>query len=129
MGCVMSGQEKWLMVMVGGIGGYVFLGLVVVYYLMDQGWQVCWLGIVDCMEVDLVLKNGIEIDFICIFGLCGKGIKVQLLVLVCIFNVWCQVWVIMKCFQLDVVLGMGGYVFGSGGLVVWLLGILVVFYE
>lgn len=41
------------------------------------------------MEVDLVLKYGIEIDFICIFGLCGKGIKVLIAVLLCIFNVWC----------------------------------------
>lgn len=81
------------------------------------------------MEVDLVLKYGIEIDFICIFGLCGKGIKALIVVLLCIFNVWCQVWVIMKVYKFDVVFGMGGYVLGLGGLVVWLLGILVVFYE
>lgn len=35
----------------------------------------------------------------------------------------------MKVYKFDVVFGMGGYVLGSGGLVVWLLGILVVFYE
>lgn len=36
-------------------------------------------GIADRMEADLVPKNGIEIDFIRISGLRGKGIKAQLL--------------------------------------------------
>jgi UDP-N-acetylglucosamine:LPS N-acetylglucosamine transferase len=42
---------------------------------MDQGWQVRWLGTADRMEADLVPKHGIEIDFIRISGLRGKGLK------------------------------------------------------
>lgn len=42
---------------------------------MAQGWQVRWLGTADRMEADLVPKHGIEIDFIRISGLRGKGIK------------------------------------------------------
>ncbi len=52
-------------------------GLAVAHHLMDQGWQVRWLGTADRMEADLVPKNGIEIDFIRISGLRGKGIKAQ----------------------------------------------------
>ncbi len=65
-------------------------------------------------------KNGIEIDFIRISGLRGKGIKAQLLAPVRIFNARRQARAIMKRFQPDVVLGMGGYVSGprrSGGVV------------
>ncbi len=81
------------------------------------------------MEADLVPKNGIEIDFIRISGLRGKGIKAQLLAPVRIFNARRQARAIMKRFQPDVVLGMGGYVSGPGGLAAWSLGIPVVLHE
>jgi UDP-N-acetylglucosamine--N-acetylmuramyl-(pentapeptide) pyrophosphoryl-undecaprenol N-acetylglucosamine transferase len=46
-----------------------------------------------------------------------------------IFNAWRQARAIMKRFQPDVVLGMGGYVSGPGGLAAWSLGIPVVLHE
>ncbi len=113
----------------GRYRGHVFPGLAVAHHLMDQGWQVRWLGTADRMEADLVPKNGIEIDFIRISGLRGKGIKAQLLAPVRIFNAWRQARAIMKRFQPDVVLGMGGYVSGPGGLAAWSLGIPVVLHE
>ncbi|HDR2792085.1 MULTISPECIES: undecaprenyldiphospho-muramoylpentapeptide beta-N-acetylglucosaminyltransferase [Enterobacter] len=122
-------QPKRLMVMAGGTGGHVFPGLAVAHHLMDQGWQVRWLGTADRMEADLVPKHGIEIDFIRISGLRGKGIKAQLLAPVRIFNAWRQARTIMKRFKPDVVLGMGGYVSGPGGLAAWSLGIPVVLHE
>jgi UDP-N-acetylglucosamine--N-acetylmuramyl-(pentapeptide) pyrophosphoryl-undecaprenol N-acetylglucosamine transferase len=122
-------QPKRLMVMAGGTGGHVFPGLAVAHHLMDQGWQIRWLGTADRMEADLVPKHGIEIDFIRISGLRGKGIKAQLLAPVRIFNAWRQARAIMKRFKPDVVLGMGGYVSGPGGLAAWSLGIPVVLHE
>lgn len=122
-------MTKRLMVMAGGTGGHVFPGLAVAHHLMAQGWQVRWLGTADRMEADLVPKNGIEIDFIRISGLRGKGIKALLLAPVRIFNAWRQARAIMKRFKPDVVLGMGGYVSGPGGLAAWSLGIPVVLHE
>ncbi len=108
-------SSKRLMVMAGGTGGHVFPGLAVAHHLMEQGWQVRWLGTADRMEADLVPKHGIEIDFIRISGLRGKGIKALLLAPVRVFNAWRQARRIMKQWQPDVVLGMGGYVSGRHG--------------
>ncbi|WP_314143345.1 undecaprenyldiphospho-muramoylpentapeptide beta-N-acetylglucosaminyltransferase [Buttiauxella noackiae] len=125
----MSNQTRRLMVMAGGTGGHVFPGLAVAHHLMAQGWQVRWLGTADRMEADLVPKHGIEIDFIRISGLRGKGLKAMLLAPVRIFNAWRQARTIMKAWHPDVVLGMGGYVSGPGGLAAWSLGIPVVLHE
>ncbi|ROR05164.1 undecaprenyldiphospho-muramoylpentapeptide beta-N-acetylglucosaminyltransferase [Erwinia sp. JUb26] len=123
----MSGKR--LMVMAGGTGGHVFPGLAVAHHLMAQGWQVRWLGTADRMEADLVPKHGIDIEFIRISGLRGKGIKAQLAAPLRIFNAWRQARAIMKRWQPDVVLGMGGYVSGPGGLAAWSCGIPVVLHE
>ncbi|STD26035.1 UDP-N-acetylglucosamine-N-acetylmuramyl-(pentapeptide) pyrophosphoryl-undecaprenol N-acetylglucosamine transferase [Enterobacter asburiae] len=53
----------------------------------------------------------------------------MLLAPVRIFNAWRQARTIMKRFKPDVVLGMGGYVSGPGGLAAWSLGIPVVLHE
>ncbi|WNN45106.1 undecaprenyldiphospho-muramoylpentapeptide beta-N-acetylglucosaminyltransferase [Winslowiella toletana] len=123
----MSGKR--LMVMAGGTGGHVFPGLAVAHHLMEQGWQVRWLGTADRMEADLVPKHGIEIDFIRITGLRGKGVKALLLAPMRIFSAWRQARAILKAYQPDVVLGMGGYVSGPGGLAAWSCGIPVVLHE
>lgn len=66
------------MVMAGGSGGHVFPGLAVAHYLQSQGWEIRWLGTRDRMEAQLVPKHGIDIDFIEITGLRGKGVKALL---------------------------------------------------
>ncbi|MFB6435119.1 MAG: undecaprenyldiphospho-muramoylpentapeptide beta-N-acetylglucosaminyltransferase [Candidatus Malihini olakiniferum] len=125
----MSGEGKRLIVMAGGTGGHIFPGLAVAHHLMAQGWQVRWLGTADRMEADLVPKNGIDIDFIRISGLRGKGISAKLCAPFRIYRAVCQAKAIMKCYQPDVVLSMGGYVSGPGGLAAWLCGIPVVLHE
>ena len=123
----MSGKR--LMVMAGGTGGHVFPGLAVAHYLMAQGWQVRWLGTADRMEARLVPEQGIDIEFIRISGLRGKGIKALLAAPLRIFQAWRQARKIMQAWQPDVVLGMGGYVSGPGGLAAWSCGIPVVLHE
>lgn len=124
----MSGKTKRLMVMAGGTGG-MSSGLAVAHHLMAQGWQVRWLGTADRMEASLVPQHGIEIDFIQISGLRGKGLMAQLTAPVRIYRAVRQAKKIMRDYQPDVVLGMGGYVSGPGGLAAWLCGVLVVLHE
>lgn len=125
----MSDKTRRLMVMAGGTGGHVFPGLAVAHHLKDQGWDVLWLGTADRMEADLVPKHGIDIEFIQISGLRGKGIKALLAAPVRIFTAIRQAKAILRRYQPDVVLGMGGYVSGPGGIAAWMCGVPVVLHE
>lgn len=120
---------KKLLVMAGGTGGHVFPGIAVAHHLMKQGWQVRWLGTADRMEAQLVPENGIEIDFIQISGLRGKGKLALLKAPYKILKAILQARKILKAYRPDVVLGMGGYVSGPGGIAAKSLGIPVVLHE
>jgi UDP-N-acetylglucosamine--N-acetylmuramyl-(pentapeptide) pyrophosphoryl-undecaprenol N-acetylglucosamine transferase len=120
---------KKLLVMAGGTGGHVFPGIAVAQYLMKQGWQVRWLGTADRMEAHLVPENGIDIDFIEISGLRGKGVMALLKAPYKILKAVLQARKILKTYRPDVVLGMGGYVSGPGGIAAKTLGIPVVLHE
>lgn len=122
-------MTKKLLVMAGGTGGHVFPGLAVAHELIKQGWQVRWLGTADRMEAQLVPQHGIEIDFIKISGIRGKGVFAKLLAPVRILKATMQARAIIKSYKPDVVLGMGGYVSGPGGLAAKLCGIPIVLHE
>ncbi|MDW6093742.1 undecaprenyldiphospho-muramoylpentapeptide beta-N-acetylglucosaminyltransferase [Vibrio rhizosphaerae] len=122
-------KNKRLMVMAGGTGGHVFPGLAVAKALQAQGWEIRWLGTADRMEAELVPKHQIDIDFIQVKGLRGQGIVRLLKAPFQIINAIFQARAYIKQWQPDVVLGMGGYVSGPGGVAAWLLGIPVVLHE
>ncbi|MEK2483921.1 undecaprenyldiphospho-muramoylpentapeptide beta-N-acetylglucosaminyltransferase [Providencia stuartii] len=122
-------QAKRLLVMAGGTGGHVFPGLAVAHYLQAQGWEIRWLGTADRMEATLVPQHGIEIEFIRISGLRGKGALALAAAPWRIFKAICQAKAIIKQYQPDAVLGMGGYVSGPGGIAAWLSGVPVVLHE
>ncbi|MFV0574408.1 MAG: undecaprenyldiphospho-muramoylpentapeptide beta-N-acetylglucosaminyltransferase [Vibrio sp.] len=122
-------KAKRLLVMAGGTGGHVFPGLAVAKKLQQQGWEIRWLGTPDRMEADLVPKHGIEIDFIHVKGLRGQGFAKLLKAPFQIVNAIMQARKHIKAWQPDVVLGMGGYVSGPGGVAAWMSGIPVVLHE
>ncbi len=122
-------KTKRLMVMAGGTGGHVFPGLAVAKKLQQQGWQIRWLGTADRMEAELVPKHGIEIDFIQVKGIRGLGIGRLIKAPFQVLNAIFQARRHFRNFQPDVVLGMGGYVSGPGGIAAWLMGIPVVLHE
>ncbi|SHO56715.1 undecaprenyldiphospho-muramoylpentapeptide beta-N-acetylglucosaminyltransferase [Vibrio quintilis] len=117
------------MVMAGGTGGHVFPGLAVAKVLQQQGWEIRWLGTADRMEADLVPRHQIGIDFIQIKGLRGQSLLRLVKAPFQIIQAIIQARRHMKRFQPDVVLGMGGYVSGPGGVAAWSLGIPVVLHE
>jgi UDP-N-acetylglucosamine--N-acetylmuramyl-(pentapeptide) pyrophosphoryl-undecaprenol N-acetylglucosamine transferase len=115
--------------MAGGTGGHVFPGLAVAEFLKELGWQVSWLGTRKGLESRIVPESGIEIDWLSIAGIRGKGLSSKLVTIVMLIKACVQAHEILRKRKPDVVLGMGGYVAGPGGLMAWLLGIPLVIHE
>ena len=122
-------NNKTLLVMAGGTGGHVFPGLAVADKLKQQGWNVSWLGTADRMEAQLVPEHGYEIDFIDIAGVRGNGLKRLLMAPSRIIKSIYQARRVLKKRNVNLVLGMGGFASGPGGIAAWSMGIPVVLHE
>ncbi len=122
-------MARTLMVMAGGTGGHVFPGIAVAQALKQQGWQIHWLGTKDRMEAELVPKHGFTIHFIDIAGVRGNGLVRLLRAPFKILHAIWQALSVMRRVKPDVVLGMGGYASGPGGIAAWLKGIPLVLHE
>ncbi|MCL1142905.1 undecaprenyldiphospho-muramoylpentapeptide beta-N-acetylglucosaminyltransferase [Shewanella gaetbuli] len=118
-----------LLVMAGGTGGHVFPALAVAKYLAEKGWQVRWLGTADRMEARLVPQYGFDIEFIDIKGVRGNGLLRKLAAPFKIIQSIIQAKAVIDDFKPDVVLGMGGFASGPGGVAAKLAGIPVVLHE
>ena len=120
---------KKLLVMAGGTGGHVFPALAVAKLLASQGWEVLWLGTKDRMEAQVVPKHGFNIEFIDIQGVRGNGLIRKLMAPFKILRSISQAKTVMKSFKPDVVIGMGGFASGPGGVAAKLAGIPLVLHE
>ena len=120
---------KRIVIMAGGTGGHVFPALAVALWLIENGWDVSWLGTQKGLESKVVPEHGIEIDWLSVAGVRGKGLLSKLVSGYKLIQACVQAFVILRRRKPDVVLGMGGFVAGPGGLVAKLLGIPLVIHE
>jgi len=110
-----------VLIMAGGTGGHVFPALVVAEALRKLDRQVVWLGTPKGIENRLVPEAGIPLERIRISGLRRKGLLSWLLApLKLLLAEWDALCVVRRC-RPGVVLGMGGFAAGPGGLATWLL--------
>ncbi|MCB1773037.1 MAG: undecaprenyldiphospho-muramoylpentapeptide beta-N-acetylglucosaminyltransferase [Gammaproteobacteria bacterium] len=116
-------------IMAGGTGGHVFPALAVAHELAGRGWQVSWLGTPDSFESRVVPQHGFELDTIAAFRLRGQGLLDRLLAPVRLLRAMWQAQSVLRRRRPQVVLGMGGFVTGPGGLVSRLLGLPLVVHE
>lgn len=122
-------MARRILVMAGGTGGHLFPALAVAQSLITRGWEVRWLGATGRMETYLIPQHGIEVEAINISGLVGHGARAWLSAPWRISVALSQAIKVIKRFRPDVVLGMGGYVSGPGGVAAWLAGIPLVVHE
>jgi UDP-N-acetylglucosamine--N-acetylmuramyl-(pentapeptide) pyrophosphoryl-undecaprenol N-acetylglucosamine transferase len=115
--------------MAGGTGGHVFPGLAAARYFQERGVEVHWLGTTAGIEARIIPEANIPLHFITISGLRGKGIKPLVMAPHHIYKAIKQAKAVIKAVQPDVVIGMGGFVSGPGGIASWLSNCPLVIHE
>jgi UDP-N-acetylglucosamine--N-acetylmuramyl-(pentapeptide) pyrophosphoryl-undecaprenol N-acetylglucosamine transferase len=109
-----------IMIMAGGTGGHVFPGLAVAAELKALQREVVWLGTQRGLEARLVPQHGIEIEWIGIAGVRGRGVFAWV---AAPFRVLAAIVEALRALHRRrpaAVLGMGGFVAGPGGIAAWL---------
>jgi UDP-N-acetylglucosamine--N-acetylmuramyl-(pentapeptide) pyrophosphoryl-undecaprenol N-acetylglucosamine transferase len=120
---------KRVLIMAGGTGGHVFPGLALASYLRSQDIEVHWLGTAQGIEARLVPAAQIPLHLISVEGIRGKGFKTLLSAPFKITKAVLQARNHIKKIAPDVVVGMGGFVSGPGGLASWLVRCPLVIHE
>lgn len=122
-------MARRIVIMAGGTGGHVFPALAVAEYMREQNWEVSWLGTHQGLESRVIPEHGIEIDWLSVAGFRGKGALSKITAVFGLLKACGQAFKILRRRKPQVVLGMGGFVAGPGGLMARLLGIPLVIHE
>lgn len=118
-----------VLIMAGGTGGHVIPALSLARGLQAKAWEVHWLGSPRGIENRLVPAADLPLHRISVAGLRGNGLAGWLKAP---FNLTRAVWQAMRIIRrLDpaLVVGLGGFASGPGGLAAWLLRRPLVIHE
>jgi UDP-N-acetylglucosamine--N-acetylmuramyl-(pentapeptide) pyrophosphoryl-undecaprenol N-acetylglucosamine transferase len=124
-----NAQALKVIVMAGGTGGHVIPALSVAKKLQAQGASIQWLGTARGIESTLVPQAGIELHCLKIEGIRGKGLATKLKAPFLLLSAVSHALQILRRENPDVVLGLGGFASGPGGLAARLLGKPLVIHE
>lgn len=122
-------QIKRVLIMAGGTGGHVFPGIALAQAFAKRGVETHWLGTQGGLEQNWVAQAGLPFSAISIKGLRGNGIKGWLWAPFKVLNAFLQARRIIKSQSPGLVIGMGGFVCGPGGLAAKSLGLPLFLHE
>lgn len=109
-----------VLVTAGGTGGHVFPALAAAKLFQQQGVEVCWVGTRQGIESRIVPDNNINIEYLDIAGVRGQGVMRLVTAPLKVTRAVLQVRAVVRRYNPDLVLGMGGFVTGPTGLGMWL---------
>ncbi len=118
-----------VLIMAGGTGGHVFPALAVAARLKALGHAVTWMGAPDSFESTRVPEAGFPIEFVRVSGLRGKGVMKLFAAPLLLLRALRDALAVLRRVQPQVVLGMGGFAAGPGGLAAWIRRTPLVIHE
>lgn len=118
-----------ILIMAGGTGGHVFPALALARALRAGAVEVVWLGTRRGIEARLVPAEGIDMEWLSVGGLRGKGWKTRIAAPWQLTVALWQALSVMRRRRPRVVVGLGGFVTGPGGLAAWLTGRPLIIHE
>jgi len=113
-------MSRPILIMAGGTGGHVFPALALARLLRERSHEVVWLGTERGLESRLVPAEGIALERLSVTGLRGKGLLPWLAAPLRLTVALVQALNVMRRHQPLVVVGLGGFVSGPGGVAAWL---------
>jgi len=122
-------SKKRILIMAGGTGGHIFPALAIAAELKSRGASVYWLGAKQGMENTLVPKHDYPLYVVNTIGLRGKNVLTLLKAFFVLSWSFFQTLMVLIKVRPDMVLGMGGYASGIGGIVAKILFIPLVIHE
>lgn len=125
----MNSAPRIALIMAGGTGGHVFPALAIARCLREHGLTPVWLGTELGMESRLVPQHQIEMEFISVSGVRGKGISTLLATPLRLLRAVWQACAVIQRRKPVIVIGAGGFVSGPGGIAAWLLRRPLVIHE
>lgn len=113
-------MSRPVLIMAGGTGGHVFPALALARLLRGQQLEVIWLGTASGLEARVIPAEGIPLERLSVGGLRGKGWLAWLAAPFRLAVALSQALRIMWRHRPAVVVGLGGFVTGPGGVAAWL---------
>ena len=122
-------MAKRVMILAGGTGGHVYPALAVAESLRAQGHEITWMGTRKGLEARVVPEAGIRMEWLSVEGLRGRSWRDTLKAPFMLIKALRQSAAILRRVRPDVVLGMGGFASGPGGLMATFFRIPLVLHE
>ncbi|ABL02255.1 UDP-N-acetylglucosamine--N-acetylmuramyl-(pentapeptide) pyrophosphoryl-undecaprenol N-acetylglucosamine transferase [Candidatus Ruthia magnifica str. Cm (Calyptogena magnifica)] len=122
-------MSKKILIMAGGTGGHIFPALAIANELKNHSTHIQWLGSNVGIENEIVPKHNIKLHTVNSVGLRGKSVVSLIKALFLLSYATLQIMGIFLKFKPNIVLGMGGFTSGIGGLVACIFRIPLVIHE
>ncbi|OHV12224.1 undecaprenyldiphospho-muramoylpentapeptide beta-N-acetylglucosaminyltransferase [Kushneria phosphatilytica] len=124
-----AAEPQRVLIMAGGTGGHVVPALSLARALQAEGVEVHWLGTPRGIENTLVPKAEIPLHHVSVSGLRGNGVAGWLKAPLRLGRAVLEARRLIRKLDVRLVVGLGGFASGPGGLAARLVGVPLIIHE